>query len=129
MQIHEQTHIVTSNDLDIRAHVNNIRYVTWVQDIAEAHWNSKTSKAIRDQFYWVMVSHYIQYKAEAILGDTLSLKTFVIKSEGVRSTRMVEIYNASTNKLLTTSETIWCFMSHDTHRPARIPKGIAELFD
>lgn len=128
MQIHEQQLTVSTSDLDSRNHVNNVRYVKWVQDIAEAHWLLKTSEEIRQNYYWVMISHHIQYKAEAVLGDTLVLKTFVTESKGVRSTRVVEIYNKSTQKLLTTSETIWCFMSHETNRPTRIPEEINALF-
>ncbi|WP_204345399.1 acyl-CoA thioesterase [Psychroserpens algicola] len=128
MQIHEQELKVTQADLDARNHVNNVRYVKWVQDIAEAHWVLKSSESIRQQYYWVMISHHIQYKAEAVLGDRLVLKTFVIKSEGVKSTRMVEIYNLDTQKLLTTSETIWCFIDFITNRPARIPSEVKALF-
>lgn len=128
MQTYEQELTVTTNHLDLRNHVNNVQYVHWVQDIAATHWLLKSSEAIRAQFYWVMISHHIQYKAEAVLGDVLILKTFVTQSEGVKSTRMVEIYNKATGKLLTHSETIWCFMSHETHRPTRIPKDINTLF-
>ena len=128
MQIHEQQLTVTKAHLDHRQHVNNVRYVEWVQNIAEEHWLLKSTDAIRQTFYWVMISHHIQYKAEALLGDRLLLKTFVIQSQGVKSTRMVEIYNASTGQLLTTSETIWCFMSVETNKPARIPEHINSLF-
>ena len=128
MQIYESEISVTQNDIDVRNHVNNLRYVQWVQDISEAHWTSKTSKEIRDTYYWVMLRHHIQYKAEAILGEVLYLKTYVTQSEGVKSTRMVEIYNKNTNKLLTISETIWCFISHKNHRPARITSEIKEIF-
>lgn len=128
MQIYEQELTVTESHLDSRNHVNNVRYVEWVQDIAEAHWLLKSSENIRQDYYWVMISHYIQYKAEAVLDDTLLLKTYVTASQGIKSTRIVEIYNASTNKLLATSETNWCFMSHNTHRPTRIPKAINTLF-
>ncbi|MCD2259219.1 acyl-CoA thioesterase [Psychroserpens luteolus] len=128
MQIHEQKLTVTKDHLDVRQHVNNVHYVQWVQDIAEAHWLLKSSEVIRSDYYWVMVSHHIQYKAQAILGDLLVLKTFVTKSQGVRSTRIVEIYNATTKQLLTSSETIWCFMSHDTNKPTRIPESINTLF-
>ena len=128
MQIYESEISVTQNDIDVRNHVNNLRYVQWVQDISEAHWTSKTSEDLRENYYWVMLSHHIQYKAEAILGDVLRLKTYVTKSEGVKSTRMVEIYNKNTNKLLTISETIWCFISHKNHRPARITSEIKEIF-
>ena len=75
-----------------------------------------------------MISHHIQYKGEAFLGDTILLKTFILNSKGAKSTRAVDIYNKKTNKLLATSETIWCFMSHETNRPARIPEDISNLF-
>lgn len=128
MLIFEKHITVSFEDLDARKHVNNVRYVQWVQDIAEENWIANTSTAIRNSYYWVMLSHYIQYKAEAVLGDDLLLKTYVTKAEGLRSTRIVEIYNRKTNKLLTTSETIWCFMSHKTNKPTRITKDIIDLF-
>lgn len=118
---------VSTKDLDARNHVNNVRYVQWVQDIAEDNWIANTTTALREMYYWVMLSHHIQYKAEAVLGDQLLLKTYVTKSEGLRSTRIVDIYNQKTNKLLTTSETIWCLMSHETHKPTRITQEIIDL--
>ena len=128
MLIFEKKITVKTEDLDARNHVNNVRYVQWVQDIAEENWIDNTSTTIRDNYYWVMLSHHIQYKAEAVLGDDLLLKTFVTKSEGLRSTRIVEIYNQNTSKLLSSSETIWCLMSHETNKPTRITQEIVELF-
>jgi acyl-CoA thioester hydrolase len=119
MQTFETQITVSNQHLDMLNHVNNVQYVQWVQDIAEQHWNA---------FYWVMLSHHIRYKGEAILNDVITLKTFVTKAEGVKSTRVVEIYNQQTNKLLTTSETEWCLMSKKTHRPTRITPEIATLF-
>ena len=128
MLIFEKKITVKTEDLDARNHVNNVRYVQWVQDIAEENWIDNTSTTIRDNYYWVMLSHHIQYKAEAVLGDDLLLKTFVTKSEGLRSTRIVEIYNQNTSKLLSSSETIWCLMSHETNKPTRITQEIVDLF-
>lgn len=128
MQSYEKHIVVKQDDIDQRSHVNNVHYVEWVQDIAQEHWESKTDASILDSYYWIMLSHHIQYKAEAILGDVLRVKTFVTKAEGVRSTRQVEVYNKNTNKLLTTSETIWCLMSHKTNKPARITSDIKNLF-
>jgi acyl-CoA thioester hydrolase len=120
---------VTEKDLDGLNHVNNVRYVQWVQDVAEEHWNSKATHRISETYYWVMLNHHIQYKGQAYLNDVLELKTYVTKSEGVTSTRIVEIYNKDSGKLLITSETHWCFMSRENQRPTRIPKEIIELFD
>ena len=57
MQIYEQELTVTQQDIDVRHHVNNVRYVEWVQDMAQAQWDIKSSEAIRQQYYWVMISH------------------------------------------------------------------------
>ncbi|MFC4722095.1 acyl-CoA thioesterase [Geojedonia litorea] len=128
MQVLETSVKVDSKHLDALKHVNNVQYVQWVQDVAEQHWNSKATPEILNTYFWVMLSHHIQYKGQAVLDDVLTLKTFVTKSEGVTSTRMVEIYNKASGKLLTTSETNWCLMSRTTLKPARIPQEIIDLF-
>ena len=129
METYDKLITVTEKDLDGLNHVNNVRYVQWVQDVAEEHWNSKATHSILDTYYWVMLNHHIQYKGQAFLNDVLLLKTYVTKSEGVISTRIVEIYNNETDKLLTTSETNWCFISKANNRPTRIPTDIITLFD
>ena len=129
MQTFEKTITVSKDDLDQLNHVNNVRYVQWVQDIAEAHWLQNASKDILNNYFWVMLSHNIQYKGEALLGDELTVKTFVSKSEGLTSIRHVEITNNTNNKLIVTSETKWCFMNTATKKPARIPANVAKLFD
>lgn len=129
MEIFEYLKSVKQEDLDGLNHVNNVRYVQWVQDVAELHWTTKAPNQILDTCFWVMLSHHIQYKGQAFLNDVLELKTYVTKSEGVTSTRIVEIYNKDSGKLLTTSETNWCFMSKENQKPTRIPKEIIELFD
>ena len=129
MQIFEKTITVKKDDLDQLNHVNNVRYVQWVQDMAEAHWLQNATKTILDHYFWVLVSHHIDYKNQAVLGDLLKLKTYVSKSEGLFSIRIVEIYNASSDKLIVTSETKWCLMNIETKRPTRIPPEIITLFE
>jgi acyl-CoA thioester hydrolase len=124
-----ETHIVVSQeDLDNLNHVNNVRYVQWVQDIAEQHWMSKTSEDIRRKYFWILLKHHIDYKNPAILGDVLKVVTYVKKSEGIRSIRIVEIYDKTTEKLLVSSETTWCFMNSQTNKPARITQEVFQLF-
>ncbi|WP_243472288.1 acyl-CoA thioesterase [Winogradskyella sp. MH6] len=129
MQTFEKTIVVSKDDLDQLNHVNNVRYVQWVQDIAEAHWLKNAPKTILDNYFWVILNHNIQYKGEALLGDELTVKTFVSKSEGLTSIRHVEITNNANDKLIVTSETKWCFMNTATKKPARIPAEVAKLFD
>lgn len=129
MQTFEKHIVVSQEDLDNLNHVNNVRYVQWVQDVAEEHWKSKTSDSIRDTYFWVLLKHHIEYKNPAILGDVLRLVTYVKKSEGVTSIRMVDIYDQNTDKLLATSQTTWCFMNTKTKRSARITQEIVDLFN
>ena len=129
MQIFEKTITVVQEDLDQLNHVNNVRYVQWVQDMAEAHWLQNATSSILDQYFWVLVNHTIDYKSQAVLGDVIRLKTNVSKSEGFFSLRQVEIYNTSNDKLIVKSQTKWCLMSMATKRPARIPEEINTLFD
>lgn len=128
MSTYETTILVTKKHIDDLNHVNNVHYVQWVQDIAKAHWQSKASVDIQTRYSWFLLSHFIEYKSAAFLGDTVNLKTYIAKAKGVTYTRVVEMHNATTNKLLAKSETRWCFMNAKTERPSRIPQEIVDLF-
>lgn len=127
MQIYEILKTVSESDLDALNHVNNVQYVQWVQDIAEKHWLTRASETILKDHFWVMLSHHIQYKQPALLDDVITIKTYVVKSEGVTSTRMVEFIKGNT--LLAKSETQWCFMSKTTLKPTRITEAVKKLFE
>ena len=128
MQVYKTELTVSKNDLDELNHVNNVRYVQWINDVAKAHWYNNATKELLDDYYWVVINHNIQYKGAAFLNETLSLKTYVIKSEGVSSTRIVEIYNKQTKKLLVKSQTSFCLINSKSHKPSRITEEIIDLF-
>lgn len=75
-----------------------------------------------------MVSHFIEYKGEALLGQTITLKTYVLHSEGVFSTRVVEMFLNTSEKMIVRSETKWCLMHAETKKPTRIPESIFAIF-
>lgn len=129
MKIFKKTITVSADDIDDLNHVNNVRYVQWVQDIAKEHWLTYVSTDILESYSWFLVNHFIEYKNQALLGDTLTLKTFVPKVEGVSTTRHVEIVNTKTQKLIVSSKTKWCLIDFKTQRPTRITTEIAELFN
>ena len=43
MKVLEKEIIVSKNDLDELNHVNNIKYVNWILEIAKIHWRSLVS--------------------------------------------------------------------------------------
>lgn len=128
MPIYQLEITVNQSDLDELNHVNNIRYVEWVQDIAKAHWQKNVTSKVNKSYFWVLIKHCIEYKSEAFLNDVIVLKTYIEKSEGVKSKRIVEITNKQTQKLIARSETTWCLIDSETKRPARVTKEITDLF-
>jgi len=119
---------VVSEDLDELEHVNNVRYLDWVQEIAKEHWEVASKNAWKDQFVWVVRKHEITYYGSAVINDILSISTYIRENQGSISTRVVEFKNNKTGKLLVTSSTDWCLLDKQTFRPKRIPDAISKIF-
>tara|TARA_B100000767_G_scaffold275331_1_gene311765 strand:- start:1101 stop:1493 length:393 start_codon:yes stop_codon:yes gene_type:complete len=128
MKTLEKEITVSKNDLDDLNHVNNVIYIHWVQEIAKEHWKSLVSNEIIKNYYWVLLEHQIKYLNPALLDDKIIIKTYIEKTEGIRSERIVEIYNRNNNKLLVKSKTIWCLINAKTNKPNRITDEIRQAF-
>ena len=128
MKIFKKKIVVSKKHLDDLNHVNNIVYIHWILDIAKKHWESLVSSQTLENYYWVLLDHNIKYLRPALLKDKIKIKTFVEKTAGVKSSRVVEIYNDNSEKLLVSSITNWCLISSKTNKPCRIPKEIVEVF-
>ena len=128
MKTFEKIISVTPEDLDDLNHVNNVRYVQWIQDIAKEHWFHESTKEMNSEYVWVVLNHNIDYKNSAVLNDKILIRTYVEKSEGVTSTRVVEMYHNQTNRLIVKSKTKWCLLDAKTFKPSRITEEIINLF-
>lgn len=118
-------------DIDELGHVNNVVYLSWVQDVAVAHWNFLTTAAQREKYVWVALRHEIDYKAEAVLGDRLVARTWTGMARGVRFSRHTEIINSRESgeiKILAAAVTQWCPLDRRSSRPTRLPTEIAAFF-
>ena len=129
MKTLEKEITVSENDLDDLNHVNNVIYIHWVQEIAKEHWKSLVSNEIIKNYYWVLLEHQIKYLNPALLNDKIMIKTYIEKTEGIRSNRIVEIYNRNNDKLLVKSKTIWCLINAKTNKPNRITDEIRKAFN
>jgi len=119
---------VSVDDLDDLNHVNNVRYVQWIQDISKEHWQTKAPTKIQNEYIWFVLSHYITYEAAAFLDDVIDISTYIEKSAGAKCTRIVEMHNHKTNKLIVRSSTEWCLGKATTQRPTRISNEIRDIF-
>ena len=120
--------VVLADDLDDLNHVNNVRYLEWVQDISEGHWKHNASVAQQKRYIWVVGKHEITYYNAGKLGDEILLETYIAQSKGPISTRKVQIKDNKTKTLLVSASTDWCLVSPKTMRPVRIPDEIERLF-
>lgn len=127
-QIFEMRLQVTEHDLDAMQHVNNVRYLQWVQDVAEAHWQQVADTAWHQQYAWVVINHFIEYKKPALLGDNILIKTHVHDNTGPKSQRLVRIFNADTEELLVQAGTWWCLLDANTMRPTRVTPELIKAF-
>ena len=124
-----QKHInVSEDDLDDQEHVNNVRYVQWIQDVAQEHWETRASEEQKAGLAWVVVRHEIDYKREALLNDEILLETRIIDTTHVTSLREVVIKNNNSGKLLAKAKTTWCLLDQKTKKPQRISDELKQIF-
>lgn len=122
-------HIIVPPDaIDALNHVNNIAYLQWCLDVAEAHWIDRTEVHLREKYVWVVLEHAISYKAPSFLGEELEIGTWIHSYKGVRSERHYTITRPADGKLIVEAKTNWCLVDAETHRPTKIPESIAKLF-
>lgn len=126
-QVFQHPITVLPADIDEQEHVNNVVYVRWVQEVAAAHWNSKTDEATRKANPWVVVRHEIDYKHAARLTSKVIAYTWVGDSTGPKSDRFVKICDAESGKVFIQAKTTWCLLDSVTGRPKRVPVELDEL--
>lgn len=116
----------TPDDIDELGHVNNAVYVRWIQEIAVAHWRSVAAAEHVDRVVWVVTRHEIDYRAPSLLGETLTIRTWVGEPKGARFDRYVEILCGG--KVRVRAVTTWALVDRDTRRPMRVTADIAAPF-
>jgi len=118
---------VEAQHIDTLMHVNNVVYLQWVNDISEKHWDILAKNGLKEKYVWVVLRHELDYLNEAVLGDEITLHTWIGESKGVKSVRHVEISKGET-KLLKAAST-WCLIDAKTLRPTRIKNDILDILN
>ena len=119
---------MTASAIDVRGHVNNLKYLEWCLEAAEAHWERNTSPEIRERYVWYVLHHSVDYRASAFEGEQLEARTWVFSAEGVKSERHYRIIRTQDNKTLVEAKTIWCLLDAKSQRPTKITDEIRNLF-
>jgi acyl-CoA thioester hydrolase len=113
-------------DIDFMGHVNNARYLNWVQDAVLAHWNKLAPPETAAKYLWVALKHEITYRKPAFLNDEVIASVVLEKVQGARSFYDTVIKRGE--EVLAEVKSSWCCIDAETLRPARIAADIQEYF-
>jgi acyl-CoA thioester hydrolase len=122
---------IPSDAIDANGHVNNVRFVQWMQDVAIAHAASSGGSAAAEAAggTWFARSHHIEYLKEAFEHDRIVVLTWIVDFARARSRRRFRFFRAADRALLARAETEWVFVDAATSRPRSIPESVIACFE
>ncbi|HWR98080.1 MAG TPA: acyl-CoA thioesterase [Candidatus Methanoperedens sp.] len=128
--IHRHAIVVREDALDENGHVNNVRFVQWMQDAAMEHSDRGGCSRLTKEngAIWVARSHAIEYLRPAFLDDRITVLTWVCNLRRVRSLRKYRFFRDADGALLARGETNWVFVDMQSGRPRNIPDAVAQTF-
>ena len=113
-------------DVDFMGHVNNARYLGWVQDAVLSHWHKLAPAEAISAHSWVALKHEITYRKPAFLEDEVIAKVVLESIQGARA--FYETVVKRGEDVLAVVKSSWCFIDSQTLRPARIGREVAAFF-
>ena len=113
-------------DIDFMGHVNNARYLAWVQDAVVDHWRKLAPAEAVARHLWVALKHEITYRRPAFLGDKVVAQVVLEKVQGVRATYETLVRRGE--EIIAEVRSTWCSIDAETRRPARLASEVIERF-
>jgi acyl-CoA thioester hydrolase len=107
-------------------HVNNARYLTWVQEAVIAHWKNFAPDEALATHLWVALKHEITYRKPGFLNDQLFAEVLLEKVHGARAFYTTLIKRGE--EVLAEVQSSWCCVDAETLRPVRLAKELVAQF-
>lgn len=117
---------IVPEDIDFMRHVNNSRYLNWVQEAVLEHWRNLAPPDAVAQRAWVALKHEITYRRPAFLDDVVVANVVLESIHGARA--FYETVIKRGEEVLAEVKSSWCCIDAQTLRPARIGNDIAAYF-
>ena len=130
-EIFRRTRVIASADIDELGHVNNVRWLQFVAELAAAHatLHGGDLASLRAQgALWIVRRHELDYHRPALPGEEIVEETWVEKMTGAKSERHSRFTRASDGTLLVSAVTTWAYVDAKTLRPTRIPESLRARF-
>ena len=117
---------VAPEDIDFMGHVNNARYLNWVQDAVLGHWQKLAPAEEVASKAWVALKHEITYRKPAFLEDDVIANTVLEHFKGPRACYRTVIQRGE--EVRAEVQSSWCCIDVETLRPAKIGEHLREFF-
>ena len=123
-----RTFTAAPEHIDELGHVNNTVWVQWIQDMATSHWDAVAEPEHREQFFWVVIRHEIDYRGNIAAGESATGTTYIPgEARGAKSVRVVE-FTDEAGKPLVSARTTWAMLDRGSGRLARIRPEVLAPF-
>jgi acyl-CoA thioester hydrolase len=129
--VFRRVRVVAQSDIDELGHVNNVRWLAFVGELAAAHaalHGGSLSQLRAQGALWIVRRHELDYHRPALPGEEIIEETWVEKMSGAKSERHSRFTRASDGALLVEGITIWAYVDAKTLRPTRIPAPLRARF-
>jgi acyl-CoA thioester hydrolase len=124
--VHDHRIRILPDDIDFMGHVNNARYLNWVQDAVVDHWRRFAPAEEVAAKLWVALRHEITYRKPAFLDDQVIASVVLEKVEGARAFYATLIRRGE--DVLAEVKSSWCCLDAATLRPVRVAKDVIARF-
>lgn len=122
---------VQAEHIDTLNHVNNVVYVSWMQDVATAHIEALglgLKEYIELKHAMVAVEHHVQYRKAAVEGEEIILRTWLNDINVLYSFRQYVFYRPKDKAILFTGNTQWACIEIATGRPKRMSPTFTQAY-
>lgn len=122
---------VKPEQIDILGHVNNVVYISWMQDVALAHVEALglgVQQYIELKHAMVAVEHHVQYRKAALEGDQIILRTWLDDINALYLSRQYVFYRKADQSILFVASTKWACVEIATGRPKRMSPTFTQAY-
>jgi acyl-CoA thioester hydrolase len=131
-QYFTKTFLVPGDAIDELGHVSNLKYITWMQEIAIQHSAAQgwpVERYLQNGAVWVVRSHFVTYVRPAFAGERITIQTWVAEIKPRSSLRRYLFSRTNDQGVLVEAETNWVYIDRQSGRPLRIPNDLRGAFE
>lgn len=118
-------------DIDLAGHVNNARYLTYLETAGVEAVNAfgwPMTRMATHGFGVVGRRYHIEYKQPAIMGDELEITTYIADVKRATAVRHYTIKRTRDEALIARAYAVWVWVDLVSGRPIRIPPDFMDAF-